>query len=147
MLMTSFSLQVAASLLVGALLAFGVGGCTPSDTPEAPTAEQEDSAVRLPSLRLPGRSAEPVETLMADRADDTVAVVGTVTQRAAVLDGWLYQIQDDTGSLWVLSDRTEPVVGAQATVQGILRYEAIVVGEIDAGDVYLEETSYRQSAE
>ena len=35
----------------------------------------------------------------------------------------------------------------QVTVEGTLRYEPIVVGEIDAGDVYLEEQAYRQENE
>jgi len=86
----------------------------------------------------------PIASLMADREADRVAVSGTVTQRAAILDGWLYEVQDETGSLWVLTEQSEPVVGAIAKVEGIIRYESIVVGEIDAGSIYLEEQIYEE---
>ncbi|MEM9944967.1 MAG: hypothetical protein AAF810_02770 [Cyanobacteria bacterium P01_D01_bin.36] len=129
-----------------------VGGCVMTDSPTetgdgtapvSPNAESEtSSSVRLPSIRLSRRSVVPIDSLMADREADTVAVSGTVTQRSAVLSGWLYEVKDETGSLWVLTERSEPAVGAIATVEGIVRYEPIVVGEIDAGSIYLEEQAY-----
>ncbi|MEM6868681.1 MAG: hypothetical protein AAF528_09910, partial [Cyanobacteria bacterium P01_C01_bin.121] len=93
------------------------------------------------------RAVEPIDSLMADREADRVAVSGTVTQRAAILDGWLYEVEDETGRLWVLTERSEPELGAIATVEGIVRYEAIVVGEIDAGSVYLEEQAYEEQTQ
>ncbi|MEL6881144.1 MAG: hypothetical protein AAFY33_11900 [Cyanobacteria bacterium J06643_4] len=128
-------------------------GCTsvPESAQDSQQAEGALPTVRMPAI-FSNRSVEPIETLMAERAADTVVVTGVVTQRAALLEGWLYQVQDSTGSLWILSDRTQsaavgPTVGAQVKVEGILRYEPIVVGEIDAGDVYLEETAYEETAE
>jgi len=78
-----------------------------------------------------------------EQADDEVTISGAITQQAALLDGWLYEVQDETGSLWVRTNRAEPTVGELATVEGVLRYESIMVGEIDASDLYLEEQSYR----
>lgn len=127
-------------------------GCTsaPEATPDSQQAEGALPTVRMPAI-FSNRSVEPIETLMAERAADTVVVTGMVTQRAALLEGWLYQVQDSTGSLWILTDRAQsvagPTVGAQVKVEGVLRYEPIVVGEIDAGDVYLEETAYEETAE
>lgn len=126
-------------------------GCTAS--PETGQ-DSQPSEGALPTVRMPAifsnRSVEPIETLMAERAADTVVVTGVVTQRAALLEGWLYQVQDSTGSLWILTDRDQssvgPTVGAQVKVEGVLRYEPIVVGEIDAGDVYLEEIAYEETA-
>ncbi|MEO0769748.1 MAG: hypothetical protein AAFY72_09985 [Cyanobacteria bacterium J06649_4] len=114
--------------------------------PDAETADDGQEGLRLPDIRLISRAAVPIDSLMADSADKTVAVSGEIVQKVAVLDGWLYEVQDDTGRLWVLSDRTDPGVGDMATVEGVVRYEAIVVGEIDAGEVYLEEKSYREEA-
>ncbi|MEL6157952.1 MAG: hypothetical protein AAGJ95_13875 [Cyanobacteria bacterium J06554_11] len=138
----------------GVALSLALSGCTMSSGPadsasqtdaetSGPSSEQP-STVRLPSIRLSRRAAVPIASLAADRAQETVAVSGEVAQRVAVLDGWLYQVQDETGSLWVVTNQSEPVMGAAVTVEGTLRYESIVVEGIDAGEVYLEETTYRQ---
>ncbi len=121
-----------------------LGGCAVAETgPGTPSASEVPlPSVSLPSLRLPGQSTA-IASLSADRTEDKVSIYGSVTQRVALLDGWLYQMQDDTGSLWVLTDRSEPTVGDRAAVAGIVKYEAIVVGEVDAGEIYLEEQSYR----
>ena len=109
-------------------------------TPESAAAEaaKPETGVRLPSLRLTARSAAEIASLSADQADKRIVVSGTVIRRSALLEGWLYQVQDNTGSLWVQSDRTAPAVGESTTVEGTLRYEQIVVGEVDASDVYLQ---------
>ncbi|MEO1619747.1 MAG: hypothetical protein AAFU53_01805 [Cyanobacteria bacterium J06632_3] len=129
-------------------------GCTVADTEEeplnasAPDAEATDagreSSLRLPAIRLTNRPVVPIASLMTDNVDETVAISGQVAQKVSMLDGWLYQVEDETGSLWVLSDRTAPTIGESATVEGIVRYEAIVVDEFDAGEVYLEEKFYRE---
>ncbi|MEL7359858.1 MAG: hypothetical protein AAFN40_25405 [Cyanobacteria bacterium J06560_6] len=118
-------------------------GSAAGDSPD----DSSGAGLEMPDFRLPrlvGRSVVPIDSLMSERVDESVAIKGTVAQRVAILEGWLYQVQDDTGKLWVLADHTAPEVGQLATVEGTLRYEAIVVGEIDAGEVYLEAQSYRQ---
>ncbi|MEL6938075.1 MAG: hypothetical protein AAFO84_02670 [Cyanobacteria bacterium J06598_1] len=121
-------------------------GCaTVTETsPDSPEAARDVPTLQMPSIRLLAPSVVAIDSLVADRSEDTVAVSGTVSQRVAILDGWLYEVTDDTGRLWILTEQSEPTIGATATVEGILRYEPIVVGEIDAGDVYLEEQHYRQ---
>lgn len=122
----------------------GLVGCTVAETaPDSPASELEMPAVRLPSIRLSNRSPISIDSLAAEREDDTVAIAGTVTQKAAILEGWLYEVSDETASIWVLTERSEPVVDQRVTIEGIVHYEPIVVGEIDAGGVYLEEKSYR----
>ncbi len=121
-----------------------LGGCTAVDTgADTPAADLETSSLRLPAIRLSNRPVVTIGSLMSEQVDGAVTVSGTVAQRAALLDGWLYQLQDDTGSLWVQTESSEPSVGELATVEGILRYESIVVDEIDASDLYLEEQSYQ----
>lgn len=139
--------------VLAGLLSLPLGACTMSEVsmPEGVSQGPPDArasnlpSVRLPSIRLSSRSAVTIESLAADKANDTVSIEGTVVQRVGILEGSLYQVQDDTGSVWVLSDSSGPEVGQLATVAGVVRYEAIVVGEIDAGDVYLEEKDYRQN--
>lgn len=128
------------------LLMLLLASCTVAETsPSAPSnAEVPLPPVSLPSLRLPGQSTA-INSLSADRAEEKVSISGNVTKRVATLGGWLYQLEDSTGSLWVKTSQSDPIVGDMATVSGIIRYEAIVVGEIDAGEVYLEEQSYRSN--
>ncbi|MEM8503482.1 MAG: hypothetical protein AAF716_10060 [Cyanobacteria bacterium P01_D01_bin.1] len=126
-------------------LASGLASCTVAETSStgaSPDSEVPLPPVGLPSLRLPGQTTA-IDSLSAERAEEKVSVSGSVTKRVATLDGWLYQLQDATGSLWVVTNQSDPAVGEIATVSGTVKYEAIVVDEIDAGEVYLQEQSYR----
>ncbi len=130
------------SLIVGSGLV--LGGCTTSEVSvETPLI---DEPIQLPAVRLSGQPAVAIDSLMSDRVDETVVITGTVSRRVPLLEGWLYQMQDDTGSLWVLTSQpAAPEVGESATVEGRVRYETIAVEAIDASEVYLEEQSYRQT--
>ena len=129
-----------ALLLTGCVLT----SCTVAETgPSAsPKAEEPLPTVNMPSLRLPGQSTA-IDSLGVDQAEKKVSISGNVTERVATLDGWLYRLQDSTGSLWIVTNQSDPVVGEVATVSGVIKYEAIVVDEIDAGEIYLQEQSYR----
>ncbi|MGB3571776.1 MAG: hypothetical protein WA783_07805 [Phormidesmis sp.] len=134
-----------AGIAVGALiLGSFLSSCTVADTRvETPATDLKASSPRPPAIRLSNRPVVTIDSLVPEQADDEVTISGAITQQATLLDGWLYQVQDETGSLWVRTNRAEPTVGELATVEGILRYESIMVGEIDASDLYLEEQSYR----
>lgn len=121
-----------------------LGGCAPAEPSRVEAPLVKELSDRPADAPLPSRQAVTIGSLMANQSDETVTISGTVAKRVPILEGWLYQVSDDTGSLWVLSDRSDPAVGELATVQGVVRYEAITVGEIDASEVYLEEQSYRQ---
>lgn len=106
-----------------------------------------EMAVRLPAIRLANRPAVDIGELTSEKADRTVAVSGRVTQRSALLEGWLYQVQDSSGSVWILTEKEAPAVNESVTVEGTVRYEPVVVGEIDASGIYLEERSHREADE
>ena len=142
---------VLATVLATALTA-GLSACSMADVnPEVGTAGGNESnpevAMRLPSIRLANLSVTSIDALSQDKADKKVAVGGKVVQRSALLDGWLYQVRDDSGSLWILTDDTAPQINEAVVVEGLVRYEPIVVGEIDASDVYLEEQAHRLADE
>ena len=120
-----------------------LGGCTIAEVaPEPSTAE---APAQPPTFRASSKSAIAIDSLTDQQIDDTIAVSGEVAQSAALLEGWLYQIKDDTGSLWVLTDSDAPEVGDAVTVEGAVRYEAIVVEGIDAGEFYIEEKARQQA--
>ena len=141
---SGFALGLKRALVLLALL---LGGCAVAETSSPSVPSRLDvplPSVSLPGLRMPGQSAA-ISSISRDRAGDNVSISGRVTQRVAILEGWIYQINDDTGSLWVLAGRSDPIVGDIATVSGVIRHEAIMVDPIDASEVYLEEQSYRVS--
>ena len=137
-------LKSSALALAGACLCAGLSlsGCTAAEvTPEPAKVEP---ALRLPTFRLSSRPALEIDSLSEDQLDDTITVSGEIAQKAAVLEGWIYQIKDDTGSLWILSDRDVPEVGESVTVEGTVRYEPIMVDSIDASEFYIEEKAHQR---
>ncbi|MEM1239836.1 MAG: hypothetical protein AAGI45_08355 [Cyanobacteria bacterium P01_H01_bin.26] len=113
-------------LLSGGLTAFCLA-CQPQSHNRVPTISISSSVSTIESLRQP------------EQVERSVPLAGSVTQQIPVLNGWLYQLDDSTGQVWVLTQQAAPAVGSRVSVQGVLRYEAIVIGGIDAGDYYLEE--------
>ncbi|MEM7795256.1 MAG: hypothetical protein AAF579_12515 [Cyanobacteria bacterium P01_C01_bin.118] len=100
---------------------------------------QAPSSNGTPVISL-ARSTVEIESLRRpERVERSMPLSGSVVQRLAVVDGWLYQVDDGTGQLWIVSEQSAPVVGAQVYVKGVLRYEPIVIDGIDLGDYYLEE--------
>lgn len=69
----------------------------------------------------------------------TVYLRGTVGDQAPLLDATLYELQDRTGKIWVLS-RAEPLQpGEQVFIKGTVRYQEIEIAGQNLGDVYIEE--------
>ncbi|MFK8182884.1 MAG: hypothetical protein AB8B99_05875 [Phormidesmis sp.] len=130
-----------------------LSACTVSEvTPEVGTTAgggeaKPEMAVRLPSIRLANRAVTAIDTLAEEKVDKTVTISGQVMQRSALLDGWLYQIRDESGTVWVLSEKSTPQVDQAVMVEGVVRYAPIVVGEIDASGVYIEERAFREANE
>jgi hypothetical protein len=138
-----FDSQMMGAAVVLSLIGWTLVGCAPTETlvETPPAKELTDRPVAAPLADGP---AVTINSLMAEQSDESVTISGTVAKRVPVLEGWLYQMSDNTGSLWVLTERSDPTVGELATVQGLVRYEAITVGEVDASEMYLEEQSYRR---
>ena len=139
----AYSAACLSAILASSIASAALGGCTIAEvSPEPPTAEVP---AQLPTFRASSKPAIAIDSLTDQQIDNTITVSGEVAQSAALLEGWIYQIQDETGSLWVLTDRDAPEVGTSVTVEGAVRYEAIVVESIDAGEFYIEEKT-RQPA-
>ena len=103
------------------------------------TACQAPSSSTVPTLSLPKATVTIDSLRQPQQVERSVPLTGSVTQRLAILNGWLYQLDDGTGQVWVLTQQTAPAVGEQVYVNGILQYEPIVINGSDLGDYYLEE--------
>ncbi|WP_017661985.1 hypothetical protein [Baaleninema simplex] len=72
--------------------------------------------------------------------ENTEAIVrGTTVDRAPFVDGGAYQLQDETGTVWVVSDDTLPELGQPLQVTGQFVERSIPINGVDYGEAYLEE--------
>ncbi|MCU0569220.1 MAG: hypothetical protein MUF49_21930 [Oculatellaceae cyanobacterium Prado106] len=72
--------------------------------------------------------------------NSTVYLQGTVRDRAPLLDAQVYQLEDATGAIWVLTpNTTRPQVGDRISIKGQVQYESIPVGGLELGEAYIKE--------
>ncbi len=96
-----------------------------------PVLFRSKSTIKIDALRQP------------QQVEQSISLAGVVTQRVSLLNSWLYQVDDSTGQIWILTQQVAPKVGQQVYVDGILRYEAIPINGADLGDYYLEAKQYQ----
>ena len=69
----------------------------------------------------------------------TIQIQGKVITTAPLIDRGAYQLSDQTGAIWVLTNQSLPNTGAEIIVRGQLQYQSIPVGREDLGEFYLVE--------
>ncbi|NJN56535.1 MAG: hypothetical protein HC879_03090 [Leptolyngbyaceae cyanobacterium SL_5_9] len=95
---------------------------------------------------FPGR-VRPIERIQAcanadyANADYTVRLRGTVGDRAPLLNGQVYQLQDSTGEIWILTSDMTLKTGDQVVIRGRVRYLSIPLAGQEQGEFYIEELS------
>lgn len=100
-----------------ALLLFGLAGC-------GRQADAQTISIRDIQTQPPGTS---------------VALRGTAQTLAPLLGGTVYELQDGTGSVWVLTRQTPPTPGQEITVQGTLRRQALPYSGFETQSLYIEQ--------
>lgn len=69
----------------------------------------------------------------------TVYLRGKAIRQVPLVDWQMYQLQDTTGSIWVLTKNTNLRRGEQVLIKGKVRYQGIPIGGKDFGEVYVQE--------
>jgi hypothetical protein len=80
--------------------------------------------VVLLALAMVGCEQKTINQIKADPgryANKEVAVSGTVVRSYSVLGKGAYEIEDGTGKLWVVSEKSVPREGAKIVVKGTIR--------------------------
>lgn len=114
-------------------------GCSQSSQPDT---DKGPMGIHFPgTFSQLTRQTQSIESLSTEQVSKTVQVEGTVLQQAPLLERTLYQIEDATGQLWVLTSESSPQLGETVQVIGRLQYEPVLINEADIGDYYLEETN------
>lgn len=80
----------------------------------------------------------PVATVDQNRGD-AVYLEGQIDQVLSLGGQDLYQLTDDSGSVWVLTPNPPPSAGAPIRIRATIRYESILVQGQDVGEYYAEE--------
>ena len=73
----------------------------------------------------------------ADR-NSVVSVKGVVGDRVPILEGTVYELQDSTSKIWVITKKQPPDSGQEVVVTGTLRFKSILLNGQEQGSVYVE---------
>lgn len=82
------------------------------------------AVLSMSALMLTACASTSVNRILADPSryrDQEVRVSGSVVDSYSVANRGAYRIGDETGQLWVVSDRGAPRKGAHVTVKGTIR--------------------------
>jgi hypothetical protein len=71
--------------------------------------------------------------------NSTVRLEGTVVDRVPLLNAQVYQLQDSTGAIWILTTDPSLQPGEQIAVKGKVRFESIPIAGQELGEAYIEE--------
>ena len=72
-------------------------------------------------------------------AKKTIQIQGKVINIAPLVNRGAYQLSDQTGTIWILTNEALPNPGEDVIVRGQLQYQSIPVGRQDLGEFYLVE--------
>ena len=72
-------------------------------------------------------------------AYSTVYLKGKVTSVALFVGSGAYELQDATGSIWVITTQTLPAKGDEVLIKSLVQYKSIPIGGKDLGEVYVQE--------
>jgi hypothetical protein len=105
------------------------------------------------ALALTGCASKTINHIMAEPsryANRDVTVQGTVTQSVSLLGHGSYQVDDGTGSLWVVSTKGVPRKGARVKVTGKIRDvgdlgSVVKLPEIVGSGLVMQESKHKAS--
>lgn len=69
----------------------------------------------------------------------TVYLQGKVTHRVPLLESQMYQLQDASGRIWVLTDQKDLQLNDEVMIKGNVRFQSIPLAGKDFGEVYVQE--------
>lgn len=87
----------------------------------------------------------PIGNLQQQQQGQTVYLEGEVGDRAPFLGSGAYQLRDETGEIWVITNGRLPATGSEVSIEGQVSYSNIPVGEQDLGELYIVQVQQLQS--
>jgi len=131
----SLGIQVMVGKIAIAALAILGGGVVVGCTSLGGIANSNDR------LELPSQDpTTPIQALLQPpQTPESHRLTGQVQQIAPLVQGQVYQLQDSTGSIWVLSQGSGLTVGDRVLIQGTPTYQSIPLAGREQGEVYVIE--------
>ncbi|MGG6267984.1 hypothetical protein ACQ4M3_15670 [Leptolyngbya sp. AN03gr2] len=106
-------------------------GCSAS--PNLPVASTNVITALQPGERVKIRD-------VGSKRDRVVQVEGKIKGQAPLMGGQrAYEVQDDTGSVWIVTSRAIPATGSSVTVSGTVRLQKIDLAGQDQSTVFIEQ--------
>lgn len=115
-------------LTIYCLLGSGLAGC--GGVPFATNRIELSQGVNVINIR----DLQP-----AQNNESSVYLRGKVIRQVPLVDWRMYQLQDKTGSIWVLTKNTNLRLAQQVLIKGKVRYQGIPIAGKDFGEVYIQE--------
>ena len=75
----------------------------------------------------------------------TIKVKGTIKKIIPLLGRKAYEISDQTGSVWVITEQKIPAVGEVVSIEGILKYQDILIDGENLKEFYLQQVENPQN--
>lgn len=79
------------------------------------------------------------EILQQPRSEQQVSLQGRVTKQVPLLDAQVYELEDASGKILVLTQDQMPALGTELTIEGRLLFKSIPIEGQELGSVYVEE--------
>jgi uncharacterized protein YdeI (BOF family) len=113
------------------VLLLAVTSCHPSTENPAASGFQFDSEALKQTV--------PIETIARQpQSDQVIYLRGSIGRTVPLLQGTVYELQDATGRIWVLSRNQVPKTGTEVLIRGIVRQEAIPA-HLGAASIFIEQ--------
>ncbi|MEL6578163.1 MAG: hypothetical protein AAFQ14_00315 [Cyanobacteria bacterium J06621_12] len=80
-----------------------------------------------------------VEEISAKKVDKTVYLTGKVVHQAPFLDNAAYQLEDETGKIWVVTTQNPPRLNQKINIKGKIQYQSLPFAQQELGDFYVVE--------
>ena len=101
----------------------------------------ESNGVQPVNMALSTVTIDDIKQTSANTLAQTksVQLKGRVSNHAPLLGKSAYEIQDTTGSIWVIATEPIPSRGDEVIIQGKLLYQSIPLNGKEQGDFYIEQ--------
>jgi hypothetical protein len=122
----------ALKVLVSTLAFVGLVACNPMTE-----SASEGSALGVAQALV---QTDPIQdVLKSSRQGAIVHLKGRVKNRVPLLEGIVYELQDETGSIWVVTREASLNQGDEVVIQGKLHYQSIQLHGKEQGSAYVEQ--------
>lgn len=83
-----------------------------------------------------------IEEINNKKDGRNVYVAGKVIRIIPLIKNGAYQLQDDTGKIWILTTNKLPSIGAKISVKGQIKYQKL---PFSTKEIYLQEIDIREN--